>query len=157
MWPRLPAQPNPTRRAHAVTGDDAVAPGDRETAEKAELLDFSQPVAITLLAVLHAIPDADDPHAIVAKLIGAVPAGSYLAVSHSGSDLFVPDTKETFSNVINQTLQQQYTARDREQVALLRGHGPGGTRSGADEQWRPEPAMANAGTSAVYGAVGRKI
>ena len=24
------------------------------------------------------------------------------------------------------------------------------------EEWRPDPAMANAGTSAVYGAVGRK-
>jgi S-adenosyl methyltransferase len=70
---------------------------DRILAEAAELLDFSQPVAITLLAILHAIPDEDDPHAIVAKLLGAVPAGSYLAVSHSGSDLFVPDTKETSS------------------------------------------------------------
>jgi hypothetical protein len=76
-------------------------------ADAAELLDFSQPVAITLLAILHAIPDADDPHAIVAKLVSAVPAGSYLAVSHSV------------------------------------------------EEWRPDPAMANAGTSAVYGAVGR--
>jgi hypothetical protein len=131
---------------------------DRILAEAAELLDFSQPVAITLLAILHAIPDADDPHAIVAKLIGAVPAGSYLAVSHSGSDLFVPDTKETFSTVINQTMQQQYTARSREQVARF--------FAGMDlvapglvpvEQWRPDLAMAHAGTSAVYGAVGRKL
>jgi S-adenosyl methyltransferase len=130
---------------------------DRILAEAAELLDFSQPVAITLLAILHAIPDADDPHAIVAKLIGAVPAGSCLAVSHSGSDLFVPDTKETFSTVINQTMQQQYTARSREQIARF--------FAGMDlvapglvpvEEWRPDPAMANAGTSAVYGAVGRK-
>jgi hypothetical protein len=131
---------------------------DRILGQAAELLDFSQPVAITLLAILHAIPDADDPHAIVAKLIDAVPAGSYLAVSHSGSDLFVPDTKETFSNVINQTMQQQYTARDREQVARFFA----GTDLVAPglvpvEQWRPDPAMANAGTSAVYGAVGRKI
>jgi hypothetical protein len=130
---------------------------DRILAEAAELLDFSQPVAITLLAILHAIPDAHDPHAIVAKLIGAVPAGSYLAVSHSGSDLFVPDMKETFSNVINQTMRQQYTARSREQVARFFAHmdlvAPGLVPV---EQWRPDPAMANAGTSAVYGAVGRK-
>jgi len=131
---------------------------DRILGQAAELLDFSQPVAITLLPILHAIPDADDPHAIVAKLIDAVPAGSYLAVSHSGSDLFVPDAKETFSNVINQTMRQQYAARDREQVAR--------SFAGTDlvapglvpvEQWRPDPAMADAGTSAVYGAVGRKI
>src|SRR5579871_3177232 len=47
-----------------------------------ELLDFTKPVAITLLATLHAVPDADDPHAVVAKLLDAVPPGSYLAVSH---------------------------------------------------------------------------
>jgi hypothetical protein len=130
---------------------------DRILAEAAELLDFSQPVAITLLAILHAIPDADNPHAIVAKLVDAVPAGSYLAVSHSGSDLFVPDTKDTFSTVINQTMQQQYTARSREQIdrffAGLDLVAPGLVPV---EEWRPDPAMANAGTSAVYGAVGRK-
>ena len=130
---------------------------DRILAEAAKLLDFSQPVAITLLAILHAIPDGDDPHAIVAKLVDAVPAGSYLAVSHSGSDLFVPDTKDTFSTVINQTMQQQYTARSREQIdrffAGLDLVAPGLVPV---EEWRPDPAMANAGTSAVYGAVGRK-
>jgi hypothetical protein len=130
---------------------------DRILAEAAELLDFSQPVAITLLAILHAIPDADNPHAIVAKLIGAVPAGSYLAVSHSGSDLFVPDTKETFSAVINQTIQQQYTARSREQIdRFFAGMDVVAPGLVPVEQWRPDPAMANAGTSAVYGAVGRK-
>src|SRR6201995_1800210 len=33
------------------------------------LLDFTQPVAVTLIAILHAIPDFDDPHAIVARLM----------------------------------------------------------------------------------------
>ena len=130
---------------------------DAILARAAELLDFSQPVAITLLAILHAIPDADDPHAIVAKIMGTVAPGSYLAVSHSGSDLFVQDTKETFSTVINKTIQQQYTPRSREQVAGFFA----GTELVAPglvpvEEWRPDPAMANAGTSAVYGAVGRK-
>jgi hypothetical protein len=42
----------------------------------AGLLDFAKPVAVTLLAVLHVIPDADDPYAIVGKLMGAVPLRS---------------------------------------------------------------------------------
>jgi trans-aconitate methyltransferase len=130
---------------------------DRILAEAAKLLDFSQPVAITLLAILHAIPDADDPHAIVTKLIDAVPPGSYLAVSHSGSDLFVADTKETFSTVINQTMQQQYTARSREQVErFFTGMELVAPGLVPVEEWRPDPATASAGTSAVYGAVGRK-
>ena len=29
-----------------------------------QLLDFTKPVAVTLVSVLHAIPDADEPHAI---------------------------------------------------------------------------------------------
>jgi hypothetical protein len=57
-----------------------------------QLLDFTKPVAVTLLSVLHAIPDADDPHAIVARVMDAVPSGSYLAISHVGSDLLSPET-----------------------------------------------------------------
>ena len=60
------------------------------------VLDFTQPVAVTLLAILHAIPDADDPHAIVAKLMDAVPPGSYLAVSHLGSDLLDAGSQQGF-------------------------------------------------------------
>jgi hypothetical protein len=53
----------------------------------ARTLDFSQPVALMLLGVLHLIPDADDPYAIVARLLAAMPAGSYLAISHPASDI----------------------------------------------------------------------
>jgi O-methyltransferase involved in polyketide biosynthesis len=52
----------------------------------AKTLDFSKPVAILLLAVLHFIPDADDPYAIVRKLMGAVPSGSFLVIVHAPSD-----------------------------------------------------------------------
>ena len=45
-------------------------------------------MAVTLLAILHAIPDSDDPHAIVARLMDAVPPGSYLALSHLGPEFF---------------------------------------------------------------------
>src|ERR1700757_2905232 len=60
--------------------------------QAAELLDFTKPVAVTLIAILHAIPDSDDPHAIVARLMDAVPSGSYLAVSHLGPEFLSPDT-----------------------------------------------------------------
>jgi hypothetical protein len=53
----------------------------------ADLLDFSQPVALLLIGVLQLIGDDDDPHAIVAHLIGAVPPGSWLAVYHPASDI----------------------------------------------------------------------
>jgi hypothetical protein len=49
-------------------------------------LDLSQPVALMLLAVLHFITDEHDPHQIVRQLVGALPSGSYVVVSHSTSD-----------------------------------------------------------------------
>jgi S-adenosyl methyltransferase len=54
----------------------------------AELLDFSQPIALLLIGILQLIPDQDAPRAIVERLTAAVPAGSYLAVFHPASDIF---------------------------------------------------------------------
>jgi len=47
-----------------------------------ETLDLGQPVALMLLALLHFIPDSEDPEGILATLLGALPAGSYLVASH---------------------------------------------------------------------------
>ena len=122
-----------------------------------QLLDFSQPVAVTLLATLHAIPDADDPDAIVSTLMDAVPSGSYLAISHSGLDLFAQGTGDNFKSVMDRMIQQQYTPRTREQVArFLTGTDLVAPGLVPVEEWRPEPGTANAGNSAVWGAVGRK-
>ena len=60
---------------------------DRVLAEAARTLDFTQPVAVMLLAVLHFVPDGDDPYKITAKLMDALPAGSFLALSHATSDI----------------------------------------------------------------------
>ncbi len=58
--------------------------------QAARTLDFSQPVAIMLLGILHLISDSEDPYGIVARLVDAVPAGSYLAISHPASDIHPP-------------------------------------------------------------------
>ena len=63
---------------------------DKILGQARQLLDFSRPVALTLLFILHAIPDSDDPHAIVARIMDALPSGSCLAISHLTSD-FSPD------------------------------------------------------------------
>jgi hypothetical protein len=48
-----------------------------------DVLDFSQPIALVLVAVLHFIPDEDKPGDIVATLLDALPSGSYFLASHS--------------------------------------------------------------------------
>jgi hypothetical protein len=124
----------------------------------ADLLDFTKPVAITLMSILHAIPDADDPHAIVGTLLGAVPSGSYLAISHFASDELIPAEarKELLANT-KRTSLQQYTTRTREEVARF--------FDGTDlvepglvpvEEWRPAPDADSQGKSVFWCAVGRK-
>jgi hypothetical protein len=47
-----------------------------------ELIDFDRPVALLLVAILHFIPDEDDPFGVVARLRDAMAPGSYLVISH---------------------------------------------------------------------------
>jgi S-adenosyl methyltransferase len=50
------------------------------------MLDFDQPIAVLLVAILHFIADEDDPAGIVCDLMGAMPSGSYLVISHLTAD-----------------------------------------------------------------------
>jgi hypothetical protein len=144
------------------TGDTQYIDADlRDTAtildRAAEFLDFSRPVAITLVAILHAIPPADDPYAIVARLLDAVPPGSYLAASHLGSDLLSQETREGIEGLSGRVMQQRMTMRSREQVArFFEGTDlvePGLVRA---EQWRPGPGTDPGAKSCLWCAVGRK-
>jgi hypothetical protein len=130
---------------------------DRILRQAREFLDFSRPVAITLVAILHAIPDADDPHAIAAALLDAVPPGSYLAVTHLGSDLLSEETREGIEGLSGRVMQQRMTMRDRDEVArFFAGTDlvePGMVRV---EEWRPEPGAGAADRSCLWCAVGRK-
>jgi hypothetical protein len=125
-------------------------------AQASQLLDFTQPVAVTMLAILHAIPDVDDPHAIVARVIDAVPSGSYLAITHMASDLLDQETRDHFVDVEKRMVQQQFTWRTREQVARFFA-GMDLVEPGlvAMEEWRPDPGSPS-GHSAGWCAVGRK-
>ncbi|WP_433873487.1 SAM-dependent methyltransferase [Saccharopolyspora sp. CA-218241] len=50
------------------------------------LLDFDEPVAVLFFAVLHFVPDDDDPAGIVAAYADALAPGGHLALSHACSD-----------------------------------------------------------------------
>jgi hypothetical protein len=47
-----------------------------------EVLDLTRPLALLLVAVLHFIPDDEDPESIVRTLLDAIPPGSYVVASH---------------------------------------------------------------------------
>src|SRR6202142_1670855 len=121
------------------------------------LLDFTQPVAVTMLFILHAIPDEDDPYAIVATVLDALPPGSYLALSHLGSDIFDEQAQQGFQNIVGRMSQQQYTGRSREQMLRfftgMELVEPGLVRI---EEWRPDPGSVSDYKSTAWAAVGRK-
>jgi O-methyltransferase involved in polyketide biosynthesis len=54
--------------------------------ELRSLTDFTRPVAILLVAVLHFISDDEQPEAIVRQLLEPFPSGSFLAISHGTID-----------------------------------------------------------------------
>ena len=124
-------------------------------------LDLSQPVALMLIAVLHFIPDADDPHGLVAKLMAGMPSGSYLALSHLTGD-FDPAAWEGVaavyrrSGVIMQVRSQPDIERLFDGLDVIE---PGVVSL---PRWRPDPTdigQASQPTDAavsVYGGVARK-
>jgi len=123
----------------------------------ARLLDFTRPVAVTLLSILHAVPDSDDPWAIVAKVMSAVPSGSYLAISTSAGDLMDQQALARLRDTWKGSVQQQLTFRDREQVARFFADldlvDPGLVPV---DEWRAEPGTASGGNSAMWAGVARK-
>ncbi|WP_250301836.1 SAM-dependent methyltransferase [Streptomyces sp. A 4/2] len=51
-----------------------------------QLLDFDRPVALSLIALMHFLPDDQDPYGITRTLVDALPSGSYLVFSHGTAD-----------------------------------------------------------------------
>ena len=85
--------------------------------EAARTLDLSQPVAIMALLVLQYIPDADGPHQVVARLMSAVPQGSYLTISDTTTDI---DTKRAADVAERLNLRMgpaRLTMRSRDEIA----------------------------------------
>ncbi|MBW6440385.1 SAM-dependent methyltransferase [Actinoplanes hulinensis] len=53
----------------------------------AQTLDFSRPIALTLLGIVHFLRDDDAAYEVVRRLVDAVPPGSYLAIAHGCYDI----------------------------------------------------------------------
>ncbi|MFI1703676.1 SAM-dependent methyltransferase [Streptomyces griseoruber] len=53
-------------------------------------LDLTRPVALSLVALLHFVPDEDGAHELVDRLLAELPSGSYLMMTHATAD-FTPE------------------------------------------------------------------
>ncbi len=126
-------------------------------AETATVLDFTQPVAVLMFGLLHCIPDDDDPAGIVAQLVAAVPAGSYLAIAHPASDVDASRMRTAVARV-NTLIAEKVTMRSHAQVSAffagLKVVPPGVVQL---HRWRPGPdGPVPDGELANYGGVALK-
>jgi trans-aconitate methyltransferase len=122
-----------------------------------ELLDFRQPIAVLLIGILQLIPDDDDPHAIVARLVEAVSPGSWLAVFHPASDV-IPEQIGEAARRVNARSANTVTLRSHAQITRffdgLEMLDPGLVQV---HRWRPGSAAPDDGEQiAGYAAVARK-
>ncbi len=79
-------------------------------------LDFTRPVAVLLVGILHFFPDTDRPAGIVARLMKAVPSGSYLVVCHLASDIHAEEMAEV-ARRFNESTNETWAPRTRDEVA----------------------------------------
>ncbi len=80
-------------------------------------LDLGKPVALMLVAVLHFLTETENPRGIVAELVGALPSGSYLAISHLTAD-FDPDSAAV-AQAAGQRSGVTYVPRGNAEVAAF--------------------------------------
>jgi len=129
---------------------------DQILAGAARTLDFTQPVAVMLMAILQHLSDDDDPYAVVGKLMAAVPSGSYLVLSHPAKDIHAAEMAAMAAR-LNQMMAEKVTFRDETEVAKffsgLELVEPGMTNV---PDWRPETEEEANSPAALWAGVARK-
>jgi hypothetical protein len=129
---------------------------DKILADAAEVIDFTRPVAVVLMAVLQFVPDVDDPYGLVRRLMAVVPGGSYLVISHPAADLQAA-AMAGMATRLNQLMAQQVKPRSKAEVtAFFDGLDlvePGVIRC---PEWRPDRPEDAAGKSTMWGGVAEK-
>jgi O-methyltransferase involved in polyketide biosynthesis len=123
--------------------------------EVKQSIDFSEPVAVVMAAILHFIQEADDPAGIVSSFTDAMAPGSYLVLSHATHDILPEDAAR--ARDIYQHASSPLVTRSKEQI--------GGLFAGLDlvepglvliTQWRPPMRIPGAERAGLYAGVARK-
>ncbi|WP_246025245.1 SAM-dependent methyltransferase [Saccharopolyspora antimicrobica] len=122
----------------------------------AGLLDFSRPVGVLAVAILHFVADEDDPAEIVRRYRAACVPGSYLALSHLSPITFTDDQLRGAHAIYNRT-STPGTLRSRDHIAeLLTGYELVDPGLVLLPEWRPDDPVDReaAARTNSYAAVG---
>jgi hypothetical protein len=129
----------------------------RILAEAARTLDFSKPIALTMLGVVIFVGDDEDPYRMVRRFVDALPSGSYLVLSHTVTRPDMPDVDAAVA-FWNEHGTPKLTQRTQEQIGQffdgLELLEPGVVSC---SRWRPEAGQGGEPAEvAMFGGVARK-
>lgn len=124
-----------------------------------QVLDFDQPIALLLIAILHFIGDDEDPYGLARTLTSSLPSGSYVVLTHLTAEI-APEMMHGVARGMTERGMPMFT-RDRAEVAAF--------VEGLDllddvaivHRWRPDPhdvvpPSATDADVSVYGLIARK-
>jgi hypothetical protein len=123
-----------------------------------KILDFTKPVALMLVAILHFVPDEWEPQRVIKTLLDALPSGSYLVASHV-SDEHDPDTLAGAGRAYEERgLVGQIRTADEFAELVFRGLEMVDPGICLVSEWRPQGTGPRPLASEVntYGGVARK-
>ncbi|MFE2050616.1 SAM-dependent methyltransferase [Streptomyces sp. NPDC059459] len=127
--------------------DADVRDPERILAEAAKTLDFSRPVALTMLGIMGQISDDERPAELVSALLSGLPAGSYLALSDGTN---TNEALNTAVRIYNGQSANTYHLRSPQEIATfftgLELVEPGVVSTAS---WRPDPDGSEESTADV--------
>ena len=124
-----------------------------------EILDFTRPVALILVAVVHFLPAQDEAVDIVGTLLDGLPAGSHLVMSCATTDFLTPDLKANWDEALRTGRSDVYPRRRAEFDEFFTGLDLVDPGVVAVSEWRPDPDADERATpveASIFGAVARK-
>ena len=135
------------RDAAAVLADPAVR----------EMIDLRRPVGLLMVAVLHFVPDAEHPTAVVSGFGQAMASGSYLAMSHGTHDA-APDVAATLAKLYQGTTNPVTMRTHARVTRLFAGFDLVEPGLVWGPLWRPETApQTDPEQSLFYAGVSRRV
>ncbi|GAA2325664.1 SAM-dependent methyltransferase [Dactylosporangium salmoneum] len=120
------------------------------------LLDFSQPIALLLMAVLHFVPDADEPGQVIRRFDEATVSGSYVALSHGIPAKVPSDAQEEVRSLYRRTPTSVHLRSPDQVSAMLDGFTLVQPGLVPITDWHPDPEDDEAPQPTVLAAVARK-
>jgi S-adenosyl methyltransferase len=123
----------------------------------ADLLDWTQPIAVLCTSTLHFVADEDEPHQIIAQYRDHMAPGSYLAITHGTMEEDPAGERDKAAGVYRQASSQLHVRPLADVRRFFDGFELVEPGLVWITEWRPEPGTAPTGRAqSMRGGVGRK-